>query len=313
MRLPPNLQREDRLKERVPPHLLVAQSIERIDAMRHAVDAHLAWVLDAHGRLLQADAAAPPAEHECDFGRWYAAASAEEALAADPLFVAIGPRHHSMHRAAAAMSEARRSGRVLPPAAYALFHESIRRFYDSVRSLERQLWSDVSLIDPLTGLRNRSMMISELNDERQRARREDRPCSIALFDIDRFKALNDRYGHLLGDRLLTVAADRILERLRAYDRAYRYGGEEFLVCLPDTDLAQAGAIAERLRVEIARERIPVDHETVSITVSGGVAPLGSSASAEEAIARADRALYAAKGAGRNRVAVWRGGERPGDK
>lgn len=85
------------------------------------------------------------------------------------------------------------------------------------------------------------------------------------------------------------------------------------MCLPDTDLAQAGAIAERLRVEIARERVPVDHDTVGITVSGGVAPLGSSASAEEAIARADRALYAAKGAGRNRVAVWRGAERPGDQ
>lgn len=270
------------------------------------MEAHHAWALEVHNLLLEKETPRPAGEHECEFNRWSTQAATRSELKADPRLAAIGTRHHSMHRAAMSLWDARRRGRVLPPAAYKLFHESIRRFNESARELERSLWGEICLIDPLTGLRNRSLMMMELNEELQRAQREDRPCSIALFDIDNFKALNDRYGHLIGDRMLVVTADRILQRLRTYDRAYRYGGEEFLVCLPDTDLTQAGAIAERLRTEIARERIPTDVGMVGVTVSGGVAPLSESATAEEAIARADRALYAAKGAGRNRVAVWRG-------
>ncbi|BAU46891.1 diguanylate cyclase [Sulfurifustis variabilis] len=301
------------MKERVLPHQFLAQAIELIDSLRRVADAHRSWALEAHNLLLHGDPAPPPGEHECDFGRWYADACAHSELKGNALLAAIAPRHRSVHQAAQSMWEARRSGRVLPLAAYRLFHESIRRFDQSVQQLERDLWVEVCLVDPLTGLRNRAMMMAELNDERQRAKREGRPCSIALFDIDDFKGLNDRHGHLIGDRLLVLAADRILRRMRTYDRAYRYGGEEFLVCLPDTDLARGGAIAERLRVEIARERLHVDDQAVGITVSGGLAPLDGSPSVEEAIARADRALYTAKGAGRNRVAVWRGMEKPGDK
>lgn len=301
------------IKERLLPHQLVAQSIDLIDSLRRAMQAHHAWTLDVHNLLLEKETPRPTGEHECEFDRWYAQASRRTELKGDPRLAEIGTRHHSMHRAAMSLWDARRRGRVLPLAAYELFHESIRRFTESVQQLERSLWGEICLIDPLTGLRNRSLMMTELNDELQRAQRESRPCSIALFDVDNFKSVNDRYGHLIGDRMLVVTADRILQRLRTYDRAYRYGGEEFLICLPDTDLAQAGGIAERLRTEIARERIPLDAGTVGVTVSGGVAPLNGSATAEEAIARADRALYAAKGAGRNRVAVWRGTEKSGDK
>jgi diguanylate cyclase (GGDEF)-like protein len=292
--------------ERPLPHQFLAQAIEFIDSLRRALDAHHAWALEAHNLLLHGDATRPSNEQECDFGRWYANASARSELKDSALFTAIPSRHRSMHLAANAMWEARRSGRALPVAAYRLFHESIRRFNEVVQKLERHLWTEVCLIDPLTGLRNRTLMMAELNDELQRAERDGRPCSIGLFDIDDFKALNDRYGHVIGDRMLVIAADRVLRRLRTYDRAYRYGGEEFLICLPDTDLNQAGAIAERLRTEIAGERIRTNGHTVGITVSGGLAPLSASATAEDAIVRADRALYAAKGAGRNRVAVWRG-------
>lgn len=297
------------MKERLLPHQQLTQAIELVDGLRRAMDAHHDWVLETHLLLIFADAKRPADEHECAFARWYAQAAARPALEADPLFAAMAPRHRSMHRAATALWEARRDRRVLPRAAYQLFHKSIARFNEAVHDFVRQLWGEICLIDPLTGLRNRSLMMAELAEERERAQRDGRPCSIALFDIDNFKALNDRYGHLVGDRLLVAAADRILARLRAYDRAYRYGGEEFLICLPDTDLAQAGAIADRLRGEIARERIRADGGTVSITFSGGLAPLHASASPEEAIARADRALYAAKAAGRNRVAVWKGSDK----
>jgi diguanylate cyclase (GGDEF)-like protein len=126
---------------------------------------------------------------------------------------------------------------------------------------------------------------------------------VLLLDLDHFKRVNDTHGHRVGDSVLQVVADTLRASLRATDIAGRYGGEEFLVVLPQTDLAGAGVLAERVRVAIEETAIDVGGaEPLSVTVSVGVAALDEAArSAEQLVERADAALYGAKDAGRNRV------------
>jgi diguanylate cyclase len=158
--------------------------------------------------------------------------------------------------------------------------------------------------DPLTGLVNRRRFDLIAAHEVVTARREARPLSLLSLDVDHFKRINDRYGHLAGDELLRALAELLEGRLRERDVVARWGGEEFLVLLPGTDLAGAAAIAEQLRGAVAGASLLASHE-LTVTVSCGVAAVDADATApiETAYRAADRALYAAKAAGRDRVEV----------
>jgi diguanylate cyclase (GGDEF)-like protein len=128
-----------------------------------------------------------------------------------------------------------------------------------------------------------------------------------MMDFDGFKSINDKYGHLAGDKVLVDCAQYVMAHLRPYDRVFRYGGEEFLICLPDTDLATAHDIIDRLREELASLQFPADGQgTFQVTVSFGIASLDGSVPVEQSIDHADKALYVAKMAGRNRVVAWDG-------
>ncbi len=142
--------------------------------------------------------------------------------------------------------------------------------------------------------------------EFRRTGRSGAPLCLALIDLDHFKAVNDRHGHLAGDLLLKRAAQALAAPLRATDAVGRFGGEEFLVVLPETDLAGAVAVAEKLRQTVADLAVELDDGTLlKVTVSIGLAAVDAEAewspTALELLAEADRALYRAKGAGRNRV------------
>ncbi|MFA5581139.1 MAG: diguanylate cyclase [Paracoccaceae bacterium] len=163
-------------------------------------------------------------------------------------------------------------------------------------------------IDPLTGLYNRRYALPQLRAIAQRAASTGQPYAIMLIDIDRFKRVNDTYGHAVGDTVLSEVAHRIHASLRASDLAARIGGEEFLVVMPDTTLAEAEAAAERLRAFVDRTpvcigtnraRIPV---TLSIGVSMGICGAVPH-SVEQIMECADRALFGAKAEGRNQVSV----------
>jgi len=161
--------------------------------------------------------------------------------------------------------------------------------------------------DPLTRLLNRRGLEALLPRERARARRLGVPQSVIVLDIDRFKALNDTHGHLVGDRVLTAVADTIVATCRATDLVVRWGGEQLLVWL-DGGSEGASLLAERIREAVAR----AEPEGLAVTVSGGVATLESADEPlEAAIARADALLYEAKRAGRNRI-VWRARPARGD-
>jgi diguanylate cyclase len=136
-------------------------------------------------------------------------------------------------------------------------------------------------------------------------KRNARPCAIAMMDLDRFKSINDTYGHSVGDRVLTGSARYVMTHLRPYDKIFRYGGEEFLICLPDTDLQTGLDLIDRLRSELAALLHEVDgRPPLHATVSFGLAALDPDIRVEAAIDRADKALYAAKAAGRNRALAW---------
>jgi diguanylate cyclase (GGDEF)-like protein len=138
-------------------------------------------------------------------------------------------------------------------------------------------------------------------NELNRARRFQYPVSAIMLDVDHFKQVNDTYGHAVGDQVLRVVAERCHESIRDIDILGRYGGEEFAITLPATDLSGAHSVAERLRRSIADVPIPTERGDITITISLGVA--SNTQDVATLVNRADAAMYAAKQAGRNCVAV----------
>jgi diguanylate cyclase (GGDEF)-like protein len=156
--------------------------------------------------------------------------------------------------------------------------------------------------DSLTGLANRRRLFDCLEQEVYRAQRYGTALSLVMFDIDHFKRINDSWGHATGDWVLCRIARETHQLLRKTDQAGRYGGEEFVVLLPETDLSEALLLAQRLRQRISDTAITPEHDApMPVTVSVGVAALAPDETGEELIHRADQALYRAKQNGRNRV------------
>ncbi len=162
----------------------------------------------------------------------------------------------------------------------------------------------LAVTDVLTGLWNRRHMVERLEQEFLRARRVGSSLATLMIDVDHFKAVNDRYGHAVGDQVLREISRRLRDGARGYDLVGRLGGEEFVVVLPEAEIAGAAQVAERVRQAVAG--LPLECGTLSlhVTVSLGVAALRDSDDRVEAVlGRADAALYRAKAAGRNRVVV----------
>lgn len=164
----------------------------------------------------------------------------------------------------------------------------------------------LATIDALTGLFNRRHFFHLAQTEFDRTRRYSRPVSIVMLDIDFFKYVNDTYGHLIGDYVLQQIAERCKSVLRSSDVIGRYGGEEFVILLPETNLVLATRIANRIRRLVMDRPIVTERGEVSLTVSLGIACMepGSNSSLEQVLDYADQALYQAKGLGRNRIHTW---------
>jgi diguanylate cyclase (GGDEF)-like protein len=160
--------------------------------------------------------------------------------------------------------------------------------------------SRLALTDPVTTLANRRGGEEALAREVARARRTGSPLSLVLFDIDRFKSINDQAGHAVGDRVLRGISEILSASQRGSDLAMRWGGEEFLVLLPDVGLAGARIFAERVRENVQNLSVA---DAGRITVSAGVSELVGDEEPAVALARADANLYRAKAGGRNRVEV----------
>ncbi|WP_019569917.1 biofilm regulation diguanylate cyclase SiaD [Thioalkalivibrio sp. ALE11] len=173
------------------------------------------------------------------------------------------------------------------------------RYHESMRELSESL-QEAALTDQLTGVGNRHYLNERLREEVERARRGGRPLSLALVDLDRFKRVNDRFGHDVGDRVLSRVAETIRDELRASDIFGRWGGEEFLLLFPESDPEDAANVCRRI-LEALRNMGPLDDMGVEpVTASIGVSRVDPERGYSEAISRADDLLYQAKARGRNR-------------
>lgn len=168
-----------------------------------------------------------------------------------------------------------------------LFHQALQRAY----------------LDPLTHTHNRAAFSDVLQRETKRADRCQQELSLIFVDVDHFKSINDNYGHDCGDLALASVAGKIKDSVRGSDIVFRYGGEEFVVLLPDTNQEEAALIAERIRIGIESHTLAYGMEVLNMTASLGVSSLKRNDHPKDFIKRADAAMYQAKRSGRNRVCI----------
>jgi diguanylate cyclase (GGDEF)-like protein len=181
----------------------------------------------------------------------------------------------------------------------------LRAAFERLAARMSQGWT-LATVDLLTGVLNRQALLSRLDDELERAARYQRPCSVVLVDLDHFKRVNDTYGHAAGDLVLREVADVLRSHVRTTDIVGRYGGEEFMVVLPETDADAAAVSAEKLRRLVSSRKVRLDDgHVLAVSLSAGVAGgLGQHLKLDALIRDADAALYSAKALGRDQVYVF---------
>lgn len=173
---------------------------------------------------------------------------------------------------------------------------------DALERAFHQTLLDQSTRDALTGLGNRVTTLGELQNRFDLSRRHERPLSVVMVDLDHFKRINDQFGHGAGDQTLQLFGELVRQKLRSSDLAGRIGGEEFLLVLPETELAGAALLAQRLRESVAATPVPLGEGPLTVTASFGVAERNpKDREAGDLLGRADAALYRAKHLGRNRI------------
>jgi diguanylate cyclase (GGDEF)-like protein len=247
---------------------------------------------------------APKAHQECLFGQWYYQDSPKK-LQKYPGFVAIGEAHEHMHQLVASLLTAMSTRGVVESQEYDIFANAIERLQLEIASLKRELELSLHSRDPLTEATSRVDMLPMLRETHALVKRGSQVSCIAMMDLDLFKKINDKFGHSAGDNVLITIVHFVTKNLRVYDKLFRYGGEEFLICMQHIGLEECYKRIEQLREEISKLAIDMDHKKpVYVTASFGLTLLDPNASIEECIDRADKAMYAAKSSGRNCTKVW---------
>ncbi len=240
----------------------------------------------------------------CRFGAWIDA-HRDQGLVDQTAFRELDAAHRAMHAQARALCGQIGGGHRMSVEDYDAFLTTVERFETQARRLRDAFGKAISELDPLTGLRNRQTMLEDLHREHERGRRTGMSFCLALVDVGHFKQVNDTHGHGVGDLVLRAVAGVLLMHVRPYDTVFRYGGEEFLIGLPNAEPETAERVLERLRE--ALEQTPValpGGGSLPVRASFGLACVVAGLSLRDAIERADRALYVAKRQGRNRVVAW---------
>lgn len=245
----------------------------------------------------------PNAHHKCRFGQWLYS-SGRELLQNHPSLPAMETEHKRMHQLAASLLEAAASGTDVPIGNYEIFANALKGMRLEIGTLQRELEEMRSNLDPLTGANSRTSLLTVLRQQQVLVKRQVMSCALAMMDLDHFKVVNDTYGHVVGDRVLTMVARYAMEHLRPYDRVFRYGGEEFVICMQNTSLEVAHSVINRLCEGLARTPIFHDGDLIKVTASFGIALLDPELTVDQSVDRADKAMYVAKAAGRNCARVW---------
>lgn len=184
--------------------------------------------------------------------------------------------------------------------------EKVARISDRYQSMMRDLHTElreVSTKDPLTGIGNRRLLMDRLKSEGARAERMNRPVTVVIADVDHFKTVNDTYGHEVGDLALVEISRAIESSIREYDLCGRWGGEEFMIIMPEVGVAEGAAAIERVRAAIASLGMRASESPLELSASFGIAERLPGEKLSDTLKRADAALFRAKRTGRNRVEI----------
>lgn len=165
---------------------------------------------------------------------------------------------------------------------------------DVTEKIEGELLKEMAINDGLTGIYNRQHFNQLLTKEMSRCNRKEQPLSLMMIDIDRFKQFNDQYGHKTGDDVLVKVVETIKQSIREYDEVGRFGGDEFMVFLPETTSTQAKTIGKRIVENLKSDPFTINHETVDIFLSIGIAQVDHGNDFEDVLNKADKAMYQAK-------------------
>lgn len=284
-----------------------------IRALDKGISNHEHWISQLHQSLIcknvhpNTDDLCDDAHCRCKFGLWlYSPETA--VLQKNTFFRAVVENHQKMHAQARSILQKNEHGEDINENEYCDFTADAIAFKLDVRNLQYNLMTQVCEIDHLTGVWNRYAMQSKLNQEQERMFRSGTSSTICMMDIDFFKSINDNYGHQVGDQVLKTVIGFCSDSLRKYDSIFRYGGEEFLFFLPETDTEEACLIVERLCENLASHPIMLENsESINITASFGIASMNKFDTVENTIQSADHALLYAKSQGRNRVCCWHKG------
>jgi diguanylate cyclase (GGDEF)-like protein len=279
--------------------------------LQQAIYNHERW----YNELIRSIICQQPADHhdtmqeahrQCRFGQWYY--NEVPAQVRDhPTFAAIRAEHRHMHQLAAQLLATSALRVAISPHDYDAFSNALDRLRLEIHTLRREIEESLYNLDPLTGALNRVGMLTSLRVLLELVKRGVQQCCVAILDLDHFKAVNDTHGHRVGDQVLVAMVRHLKGQLRPYDKVYRYGGEEFLLTMPSTDLQAGKMLVERMCDGLGVAPLEVQgRKPIAITASFGLALLDPDVVVEESIRRADEALYAAKNAGRNCVRVWDG-------
>lgn len=244
------------------------------------------------------------AHKECRFGQWYHNFSSDK-LSQNPGFIALGIEHQQMHKLAAQLLLENNNGITINPKDYDHFANVLERMRLELSGLQKELSEYLYNHDALTGAINRISMLSVLREQHALVKRNVQSCCIAMLDLDHFKEINDTFGHVAGDSVLASVSRFIMANMRPYDKFFRVGGEEFLICLQNCDTSLCFEMIERLRKGIAELVVHSnENEPIKVTASFGITSIDSNISVEQCIERADEALYKAKHNNRNCTYVW---------
>jgi diguanylate cyclase len=302
----PAVDPSDAVHEAPRPSFSLHEAEEIVRRLAPALQAHALWIERIHTILI---CRIPPDAEEIEadghlrtaLGQWLADEH-NEFLSRHPDYAAAVDQHRQVHILARGLCAAVGQGRPILADEYKTFADGISRLDHSLEALVKELWDLLRYTDPLTGIATRYAMLPRLREEHQRVQRTGLISSICMVDLDHFKQINDTYGHQAGDLVLHAVSGYLVDNLRRYDQVCRYGGEEFVLMLPNTPPQQAVPIVDRLRSGIASLVVRLDDGTeVKVTASIGVAALSVDQPIGASIEDADRAMYAAKRAGRNRV------------
>lgn len=244
----------------------------------------------------------PDAHKECRFGQWCMSETVKD-LAEHQGFKSLKDAHQRMHQLAKALLETINAGTNVSPTEYDLFSNALDSLRLELATLKRELETFLNDRDPLTGAINRVNMLMLLREQQEISKREHQSSYIAMIDLDNFKKINELHGHPVGDTVLSETAHYLVQHSRPTDKMFRYGGEEFLICLINIESNNAFVLTESIRKGLADTDLNTDPK-IRMTASFGLTLLDPYSPVEQSIERADNALLAAKSAGKNCTKLW---------